>query len=104
MPQVLSGVRVGRDDARPEQIIASAVATVLIDRWRAEWHVDDAPLDVHRDEAPHVDAGSVLPTVGGPRVVVLFARARNRMKGPDQFAGVNVPGPHVACRTQRWIL
>src|SRR5262249_54531909 len=104
MPQVLSGARVGRDDAGPEQVVASTVAAILIDRWRAERHVDDATLGIYGDEAPHVDAGPVLPAVGGPRIVVLFTRARNRTEGPDQLAGVNVPGPHVARGTLRWIL
>ena len=44
VPQVLAGVRVGRDEAGAEQVVARAVAAVLVDRRRAERHVDDAAL------------------------------------------------------------
>ena len=98
VPQVLAGVRVGRHEAGAEEIVAGAIAAVLIDRRRAERHVDDAALRVHRDEAPDVDAGAILPAVAGPGVVVLLAGARNGMEGPHQLAGVHVPGAHVAGR------
>ena len=44
VPEVLAGVRVGRDEAGAEEIVAGAIAAVLIDRRRAERHVDDAAL------------------------------------------------------------
>ncbi len=46
MPEVLAGVRVGRDDARAEEIVAVPVSAVLIDGGRAERHVDDAALGI----------------------------------------------------------
>ena len=44
VPQILSGVGIGRDEAGAEQVVALAVAAVLVDRRRAERHVDDAAL------------------------------------------------------------
>ena len=104
VPQVLAGVRVGRDDARAEEIVAGAIAAVLIDRGRAERHVDDAALDVDGDEAPDVDARAILPAVARPRVVELLARLRNRSERPHQLAGVDVPGAHIAQRPPRRVL
>ena len=104
VPQVLAGIRVGRDEAGAEEIVAGAIAAVLIDRRRAERHIDDAALGIDGDEAPDVDARTVLPAVAGPGVVVFFTRSGNRTERPDQLAGVDVPGAHVAGRPLRRIL
>ena len=104
VPEILAGVGVGRDEARAEQVVALAIAAELIDRRRAERHVDDAALRVDGDEAPDVDAGAVLPAVARPGVVVLLAGSRDRMERPDQLAGVHVPRADVARRPERRIL
>ncbi len=46
VPQVFAGVRIRGNDAGAEEVVAGAVAAVLVNRWRAEWHVDDAALVV----------------------------------------------------------
>ena len=66
---------------------------------RAERHVDDTALDVDREEAPDVDARTVLPAVAAPGVDVLLARARHRLERPDQLPRVHIPGAHVARRS-----
>ena len=87
-----------------EEIVAGAIAAVLIDRGCAERHVDDAALDVDGDEAPDVDAGAILPAVARPRVVELLARLRNRSERPHQLAGSARPRPHIAQRPARRVL
>src|SRR4029453_7369604 len=76
VPQVLSGIRIGCDEARAEEIVAFTIAAVLIHRRRAKWHVDDAALDVDGDEAPDVHPRPLLPALALPGVVVLLAPAR----------------------------
>ena len=73
VPQVLAGVRVGRDDAGAEEIVAGPIAAVAIADGRAERHVDDAARGVDRHQAPDVDARAVLPAVARPRVVERLA-------------------------------
>src|SRR4026208_1397478 len=89
------------NEASAEEVVPFAIATILIDRRRTKGHVDNAALDVDRNEPPDVDARSILPAFARPRVVVLLARAGNRVKGPHQFSGVNVPRAHVAGWTPR---
>src|SRR6185503_6725398 len=68
------------------------------------WHVHDAALGVHGDQAPDVDARAALPAVARPRVVVLLAGSGDRAEGPGQLSGVNVPRAHIAGGTERRIL
>ena len=44
VPQVLSGIRIRRNQAGAEKIVAGAVASILVHRRRAERHIDDAAL------------------------------------------------------------
>ena len=91
-----AGVGVGRHEARAEQVVAGAIAAVLIDRRRAERHVDDAAPGVDGEEAPDVDAAAVLPGLAGPGVVEALARLRHRAERPHQAPVVQIPRAHVA--------
>src|SRR5690606_35890503 len=80
VPEVLARVGIGRHEAAAEQVVALAVAAILIDRRRAERQVDDAALVIDGHQAPDVDAGPVAPAVAGPRVVKGFTFAGHRLE------------------------
>src|SRR6185312_238076 len=103
VPQIFSGISVGGNEAGTEEIVARAVAAILIDRRRAKGHVYDAALLIDSEKAPNVNARAILPTVAGPGVMIFFARLGNGVERPDQLAGSHVPGTNVAGGTMRRI-
>src|SRR5262249_41246401 len=69
---------------------------------RTEGRVDDPAFHIDREEAPDICARAVLPGAGRPGFRSRFARARHRMKGPEQLASPSVPAANVAVRSHAW--
>ena len=86
MPEAFAGVKVEREQAVAEQIVAEAIAAVEIEGWRAEREIADAALLVDRELSPRIGAAGGLPRVGRPGVVAEFSRPRDRVKDPQQLA------------------
>src|SRR6185295_11357769 len=97
--KILAGVGIRRNQTGAEEVVASAISSILIDRWGAEWHIDDAALFVHGEEAPHVHSGPVFPAVSGPGVAVLFPCLGNRVERPGELPRAHIPGPDIPSRS-----
>ena len=90
MPQPLPRPRVEREQRVRVQVVAVAIRAIEVRRRGSGGRVDDPAPCVERHARPVVRAARVRPRVGRPRVVAGFTRARNRVEGPLQRAGVHV--------------
>ena len=98
MPQPLAGLRVEREQAVGEEVLADPIRAVEVVVRRAGRHVDDAALFVDRKRAPVVGAADVLVRLLRPGVVAELAGQRNRVELPDLVPGDDVVGADVAGR------
>src|SRR5215471_20238705 len=96
MPEVSTGLGVGRNDTGAVQVVARTIAAEQISGGRAERHVNDAALGIHGHESPYIDSGALLPAVPSPGTKILFVRTRNRVEGPGQLAIMNIVSIHIA--------
>ena len=98
VPDPPARVRVQRDDAVGEEIVAHPVHAVEVVRRRPRGEEDHPPLLVDGDAGPGVRPAGHLPRVGRPGVVAVLARVRNGVEGPANLPGRDVVGPDVARR------
>src|SRR5437764_14985407 len=96
VPDALSCLRIQRDFAIREQVVAKAVATVKIESRRTRGYVNYAGFLIERHPGPIVYAAAFLPGIFRPSVVTKFTGMRNCVKAPALFSGVNVVTANVA--------
>ena len=99
-PLELPGRGVEGDDAVGVEVVALAVAAVVVGRRRAGRREHEAALFVDREERPHVGPGPVLPAVAFPGLDAGLPRARHRVERPQQLAGARVPAADVAVEAE----
>ena len=95
-PFQLAGGGVERDQAVAVEIVAVTVRAIEVRSGRAQRNIGDSARNVHRDEAPGVGAGAILPAIGRPRIVAGLTGTRHGVERPHQLAGASVPGADVA--------
>ena len=98
MPDALAGVRVEREQAIREEIVAEAVAAVEIECRRAGRHEHDAALHIDGHAGPVVRGADRFLGIGRPGVVAELAGMRNGVERPAHFAGAHVEGADIAGR------
>src|SRR5262249_4545042 len=91
--------RLHRNERRPVQIRSLSCTAEEIGSRRTDGEEQKSALDVNGHEAPDVGAGMVLPLVILPLLVMWFTGTRDRVKRPDEFPGMDVPGADVALRS-----
>ncbi len=95
VPQAPAGLRVERDEAVGEQVVAGAVAAEEVVARRADRDEDDAVFLVDRELAPVVTATGRRERRRGPGVGTNLTRLRDGMKHPRQLAGEDVISLHI---------
>ena len=95
VPADFAGVGIERDDRRGIQILLRAMAAVVLRRRLADRQEDQPALGVDRAEAPVRGRARGHPVVLRPGVVAGLARVRDRVEGPDQLAGSDIPRADV---------
>ena len=73
-----------------KQVVAGAVATVLVNRGRLDRQVDDAGFGVRGDLRPHAVVTGVAGRLVLPRVEAELAAAGDALERPQQLAGADV--------------
>ena len=91
-----AGLQVDRDEALGVEVVAGAVAAVLVDGRRFDRQIDDAGFGVGGDLRPHADVAGPVPRSVFPRLVTGLAGAGHRVEAPDLLAGAGVEGAHEA--------
>ena len=111
VPEVLSGLRLDRDDRVAVGVVPGPIAAVVVRRGAADREVDDAPLDVDRCvERPHVGAGAILPAgvvvrfLLAPGVMTRLSGLRDAPELPQLLAGDHVERARIARRSLRDLL
>src|SRR6185295_8732641 len=87
MPQALARLRIQRNQAVAEQIVAGPIAAIEIRPRSSEWNIGNASLFVDRHFAPVVNATGGFIKIRRPCVVSNFSWMWNRMEDPDQLTG-----------------
>ncbi len=100
MPDPLPRLRLQRDQAIGEQIIADPVSAVKIRHGRAGWNVNNSPTGIDGHAGPIVGSAGGLPCVPRPGVVPKLPGVRDGMKRPAQFSGSHIKGSNIPRR--RW--
>ena len=95
MPDSLTSLQFDRDDALAEEIVAGAIAAVVVARGHLDRQVRHPEIFIDRDLRPHagitrVRGGLVLPCVGAK-----LAGPRDGMEGPEPLAGPHVEAADV---------
>ena len=98
MPESLARAGIECEQGVGEQVVTDAVRAVEVRRGGARRGEDDPALLIHGDARPCVGASRDLPRVRRPRVVAVFAGARDRMEYPAELAALHVVGADVARR------
>src|SRR5215472_846557 len=101
VPQELAGGGVQRHQRVPEEPFTLAVGTVEIVGGTAEGKKYHPALDIERHDPPDIGTRAVLPVVSFPGVVAYLARARHRVKSPEQLARAHIESTDGAARTFR---
>jgi hypothetical protein len=94
MPLALTGSEVDADQAVTEQVVARAVAAVIIRRGVFDGQVDQAQFLIHGHLGPDTGVAVGGPGTVLPSVVAEFTRTWNRVESPQKFAGVYVERAH----------
>ena len=100
MPDSLPRLRLQRDQAVGEQIIADPVSAVKIRHGRAGWNVNNSPTGIDGHAGPIVGSAGGLPCVPRPGVIPKLPGVRDGMKRPAQFSGSHIKGANIPRR--RW--
>src|SRR4030095_12394151 len=90
VPLALAGLQVDADEAFGEEVVAGAMAAVVIGGRRFDRKITETELFIDRDLRPHADVAVARPRFLEPRVVAEITRARNRVELPDHLAGADV--------------
>ena len=90
MPDPLAGLRVDGDDAFGEQVVAEAVAAVVVAGRRAGRQVDVPELVVGAQRRPDVGVAGVAPRLVQPGVGAEVVRLRDGAEHPAHVAGARV--------------
>src|SRR5277367_265760 len=97
IPLQFAGSSVGGNQRVREEIVAGAIASVVVRGRPAERHVNDAELFVHGyGHGPDIRAAAALPAIVAPRVVTLFAWLSNGVEIPELFTGAGVVRAGIA--------
>src|SRR5690242_18655027 len=90
-PLELARSRVHRHNAIREEIVAFAMAAVIVRSGAPHGHVNDSTSFINGGGVrPHIVSSPVLPTITFPLVVAGLARPGDSVKFPQLF-----PGPHI---------
>src|SRR5438094_8939278 len=98
VPETLACIRLERQHAIGEQILADAIAAPMVVGRRARTRKYHPALQVNRHAAPAIGATHRLPRVGWPRFVAEFARVRYGVENPAPLSRARVKRPHVTAR------
>src|SRR4029079_8250852 len=91
-PLLLAGREIDADQALAVQVVARALAAVIIRGRRLDRQVYEPEFLVDADLGPHAGVAVDRPRVVQPGVVAFFTGPGNRVKRPDQLAGARVEG------------
>ena len=100
MPDPLAGGGVEAHDALREEVVAEAVAAVVVVGRGAQRQVDVAQLGVGGQHAPGVGRARVGPRAVLPRLVAELAGLGDGVKLPQLLPGAHVEAAHVAGRVE----
>ena len=92
VPLALAGLQVHGHQAFAVEVVAGALAAVVVGRRRLDRQVDQAQFLVDGDLRPHAGVAVDGPRAVLPGVVAELARPRDRVEGPLQLAGLDVEG------------
>ncbi len=98
MPQTLARARIERQQTIAIEIRAQTIAAPEIICRRTDRKICDAALFVDGKLAPDIRPACGLVSVFRPCVVTEFARIRDRVKGPHEFAAHYVVSADIARR------
>src|SRR3989442_659103 len=99
IPSQLAGLAIQRQEAGGVKILAWPCAAEVLIRGIAsrQEHQPIGSVDGHGH--PTAGAASILPAIETPLTEILFARVRNDVETPNQFAGEQIEGARIARRT-----
>src|SRR5712672_1654545 len=100
MPNSLSCLRVQRNQAICEEIVAQPIGAVEIKCSGARRNVNNSTLRIKGHPSPIVGGAAGLPRILRPSGIPEFSGTRDRVKRPAKSAVSNVEGTNVAgwCR------
>src|SRR5262249_60865166 len=90
VPDAFSSLRIQRDQAVCEQIIAGPIGPVKVGRSRTCRHEHNPSLRVECHACPIVRGSARLPRILRPGVVPKLTAMWTRVEGPEQFACADV--------------
>ena len=90
VPHLLAGLDVERDQRAREEVVAVAMAAVVVAGRRLDRHVDVAELLVGRHLRPRAGVAGVGPRLVEPRLVARLAVPGNRREPPQLLAAAHV--------------
>ena len=96
VPLPAAGLDVDGHHALRVEVVAEAVAAVLVDGRRLDGQIDEARLGVSRELGPGADVARPLPGAVLPRLVAGLARVGNRVEAPHLLARARIEGPDGA--------
>ncbi len=96
VPEALAGGGIEGEQGIGVEVVADAVAAVIVEDGGAGGRVDDAVLGVESHAGPVVGGAGSLPGIGRPGFVARFAGMGDGVEGPAQLAGADVEGADVA--------
>src|SRR5438876_10267877 len=98
VPETLACIRLERQHAMGEPILADAIAAPMIVGRRARTRKYHPALQANRHAAPATGATHRLPRVGWQRFVAEFARVRDGVENPAPLSRARVKRPNVTGR------
>src|SRR5471032_882036 len=96
MPLALSGLQVDADQAFAKEVVAGAMAAIIIAGGGFNGKIHQAELFVHRDLAPDAGVAGILGRALLPGVVAELAFLGDGVEDPQALAGADVESAHVA--------
>ena len=98
IPHDLARARVHAHEALRIEVVARAMAPVVIARPRLHRQIDVAQVEIRRERRPDGGVPGVVPGSVFPRLVAGIAGLRDRVEGPELLARPRVESPHVTRR------
>src|SRR6516165_10810151 len=90
MPKASAGGGIESEKAIGEQILTDAVSAPEIERSGTRGHVDHTAVLIERHAGPTICSTNMHPGIRRPGLRSGFARVRDCVEGPDDFAGADV--------------